>query len=376
MNVHFVKGAVSIPLTAVNKFGLIESSQSTIPEVLEDNRWGWTEYYIGLRGEPLLIHPKVRNCVAFLGRKYKGQEDIIATAFFVQVKVEHLFFAYLVTAAHVIEHAKHQSWSDDGIIYLYLNGKHGTRFQPMPTKIEHWYFHPTDGAVDIAALPFRILPEADHTALDFEPEANPERWPINLGTDVFITGLFLRHKGRERNTPIVRTGTIAAMPDEKEPIDIGDASLDEERNIKAYLIETHSMHGLSGSPVFANPIDLVKIGPQISLQVMHIWIGLVSAHWDVDQDQAEQRKINSGIAIVSPKESVWEVLQHPRLIEMREREVKQKRKRDAPTMDDAGEPITQKTRAPKPEDQISIPIPTRGQFERDLAKATRKRDKK
>ena len=60
---------------------------------------------------------------------------------------------------------------------------------------------------------------------------------------------------------------------------------------------------------------------------------------------------------------------------MREREVKQKRKRNAPTMDDAGAP-SQKTHAPNPEDRISVPIPTRGQFERDLGKAIRKRDKK
>lgn len=354
-------------------------SQSQIPEVLEDNRWGWTEYYIGIQGEPLLVHPTVRNCVAFLGRKYRGQDDIIATAFFVSIKVGHLYFAYLATAAHVIEHAKLSSWSDDGLVYLYLNGKHGARFRPMPTKIEHWYFHPTNSAVDVAVLPFRILPEADHTAVDFESSpkaaANPDRWRIDVGTDVFITGLFLKHKGRERNTPIVRTGTIAAMPDEKEPIDIGDASLDEERNITAYLIETHSMHGLSGSPVFANPTDLTRIDSKIKIQAMHIWIGVVSSHWDIDQDRTEQRKINSGIAIVSPKESVWEVLQHPELIEMRNREVSQKRKRNAPTMDDASEPLTQKTHAPKPEDRISIPIPTRGQFERDLAKATRKRDK-
>jgi hypothetical protein len=345
-------------------------------EILEDNRWGWTKYYIGVRGEPLLIHPGVRNCVAFLGRKYRGQDDIIATAFFLSIKIGYLHFPYLVTAGHVIEHAKDPSWSDDGFVYLYLNGKHGARFQPMPTKIEHWYFHPTDGAVDVAVLPFRMLPEADHTAVEFElspeVEANPKRWRIDVGTDVFITGLFLRHKGRERNIPIVRTGTIAALPDKKEPVDIGDPSADEERNIEAYLVETHSMHGLSGSPVFANPFD-VRSGPKFGLVAMHIWIGVVSAHWDVDQDKREKRKINSGIAIVSPKESVWEVLQHPRLVEMREQEFKQKRKSNAPTMDDASEPLTQKTRAPKPEDRIDIPIPTRGQFEGDLAKAMRKK---
>ncbi len=176
----------------VNKSGLIDS---LIPEVLEDNRWGWTQYYIGIRGERLLINPTVRKCVAFLGRIQKGEEKIVATAFFVQIKVEHLFFVYLVTAGHIIKNTKSRDYSDDRIVYLLLNAKSGTRFQAIRSRIKDWYFHPTDDAVDIAVLPLKISPEADHTALDFEPsprvEAEPTRWWFDIGTDVFITGLFL-----------------------------------------------------------------------------------------------------------------------------------------------------------------------------------------
>ncbi len=251
----------------------------------------------------MLIDPSVRTCVAFLGRKHNGQDQIVATAFFVSIKVAPLYFAYLVTAAHIIEHTKESAYSDDGIVYLHLNGKGGTRLEPIPSTITDWYSHPTDGAVDVAVLPFKMQPEADHTAVTFESEPdveiNPRRWPIEVGTDVFITGLFLRHHGRQRHIPVVRTGTIAALPDAKEPVDVGENG--EERNIKAYLVETHSLGGLSGAPVFANPTDLVKIGPRISIQAMHIWIGVVSAHWDFDQDRTERGKINSGIAIVSPK---------------------------------------------------------------------------
>jgi hypothetical protein len=185
--------------------------------------------------------------------------------------------------------------------------------------------------------------------------------------------LFVRHKGRERNIPILRTGTIASLPE--EPVTLIGAD-GKEREIKAYLVETHSVGGLSGSPVFANPMVTAKVGPDIQLQARHIWIGLVSAHWDFEPDQTEQENINSGIAIVSPRESVMEVFEHADLFEMREKEMIRRMKNKAPTMDDAGEPMMQKTRAPKPEDRIDIPIPTRGQFEHDLAKATRKRDKK
>lgn len=349
-----------------------------IPEVLEDNRWGWTEYYIGIRGETLLISPAVQKCVVFLGRRHNGVERIVATAFFLSLKVDRFYFTHLVTAAHIIEHTKSSDYSDDGIIYLYLNSNSGTRFKTIRSEIKHWYMHPTDSAIDVAVLPFKLLSEFDHLVVGFEfpPEfeKNPQRWEIGVGTDVFLTGLFVRHRGRQRNIPIVRTGTIAALPDQNEPVDISESD-NEERNVTAYLIETHSLGGLSGSPVFANPVNVNSEHMQDRLHAMHIWIGVVSAHWDFEQDQSEREKINSGIAIVSPKESVKQVLDHPRLIEMRDKTIRQETKRNAPTMDDGGEPLKQKTRAPKPEDRIDIPIPTRGQFERDLAKATRKRDK-
>jgi hypothetical protein len=299
----------------------------------------------------LLIHPAVRNCVAFLGRKHGGEDRIVATAFFLSLKMDRFYFPYLITAAHIIEHTKSLDYSDDGIIYLHLNTNTGTRIKPIHTEIEKWYIHPIDKAMDVAVLPFEPLPELGHSIHPLfespEFEIEPQRWRIDIGTDVFIPGLFLRHRGRQRNIPILRTGTIAALPDKMEPVDIGDESTGEERNIRAYLIETHSLGGLSGSPVFANPIDIVSKGPQLALQALHIWIGVVSAHWDFDQDRTEQGKINSGIAIVSPKESVLEVLQHPRLIEMREQEVKRRKRGSAPTMDDAGEPMIQKTPASK-----------------------------
>jgi hypothetical protein len=154
------------------------------------------------------------------------------------------------------------------------------------------------------------------------------------------------------------------MPEEK--IDIGEDG--KERLIRAYLVEAHSIGGLSGSPVFANPMTLDRKGMMLHLTAMHIWIGLVSAHWQIDQDKAEALQRNSGIAIVSPKESVLEVLQHPKLVDMRDKEIQRRRKESAPTLDDAMH--SQSSKQGK-----RIPIPTRDQFMRDLKKATRKREK-
>jgi len=340
----------------------------TPPQILEDWRWGHPKLYLGWTDEPLLVDPKIRTCAAFLGRKIDGVDEITATAFFLWYKDGSLSFPYLVTAGHVIEHAADPDYSDDGMIYLYLNSKSGSRFQTIRSEIKHWKFHPTNGAVDVAVLPFKILPDLDHTILDPEPHQdvsdNPKRWVIDVGTDVFITGLFQRHAGRERNIPIIRTGSIAALPEEK--IDIAQSG-EGERLIRAYLVETHSVAGLSGSPVFANPMNLARIESKIALQAMHVWIGLVSAHWQLDQDKSESEQVNSGIAIVTPKESVLEVFQdHPELIKMREAEKKRRAKNTAPKFDDA---------KPKRKNRdVEITPIERGKFFDALTKAT-KRDK-
>lgn len=339
----------------------------TPPQVLEDWRWGYPKLYLGWADEPLLVHPTVRTCAAFLGRQIDGNPEIVATAFFLWCQDGGLSFPYLVTAGHIIEHSADPDYSDDGMIYLYLNSKSGTRFQPIRTEISHWKFHPTDAAIDVAVLPFKILPDLDHTVLDPEPHQdvrdNPQRWRLDVGTDIFITGLFMRHAGRERNIPIVRTGNIAAMPEEK--IDIAQPG-EGERLIRAYLVETHSVGGLSGSPVFANPTNLARIEAKIALQSMHIWIGLVSAHWQYDQDKNEAEQLNSGIAIVTPKESVLEVFQNPELIKMREAEKKRRAKTTAPKFDDA---------KPKRKNRdVLVPPISREKFFDALEKAT-KRDK-
>jgi hypothetical protein len=352
-----------------------EASSSDGPlEILEDWRWGFRVLYMGRAGELLLINSAANTCAAFIGRKVNGQVTPVGTCFFVNL-MEHGFYSlYLVTARHLIDNTRRKDLSDDQIVYLHFNDKGGGLHQVITSIPDNWIGHPTDENIDVAILPFRALGSLDHSAVPCEPYdiPDPQKWRIQIGTDVFITGLFLRHYGKQRQIPIIRTGTIAAMPE--EPVDMSDVP--GERQIQAYLIETHSMGGLSGSPVFANPMDVSLETDRAKLQTMHIWIGVVSGHWQFDEDRSEPERINSGIAIVSPRESVLEVLQQPRLIEMREKEMKRRTKGHAPTMDDAGERVTQKTRAPKKGDRIDIPIPTREQFEHDLAKVIRKRDKK
>jgi hypothetical protein len=67
---------------------------------------------------------------------------------------------------------------------------------------------------------------------------------INVGTDVFFTGLFTAYLGTKKITPIFRFGKVSLLPKEK----IVFEGLERE----LILIESASFGGNSGSPVVFN----------------------------------------------------------------------------------------------------------------------------
>jgi hypothetical protein len=128
---------------------------------------------------------------------------------------------------------------------------------------------------------------------------------VGPGTVVSMIGLFRSHYGAERNTPVVRIGNIAAMPE--EPVRTHYFGY-----IKAYLIEAMSIAGLSGSPVFAHAntanVLLERMETKKMPQPLGL-LGLVHGHFDVDNLNEDvvadhigdvSRGIHSGIGVSSP----------------------------------------------------------------------------
>src|ERR1700678_3317408 len=70
------------------------------------------------------------------------------------------------------------------------------------------------------------------------------------GDQVFLVGLFIEHPGADsRIQPLIRTGSVA---NEDATVDVQrDLSVEEWVSTNAYLIESRSWGGESGSPVFA-----------------------------------------------------------------------------------------------------------------------------
>lgn len=240
-------------------------------------------------------------------------------------------FYYLVTARHSALELAGRPFG------VRVNMKDGTFKVAMSGAGFRWWFHPTEEeSVDVAVAPWGVEDGEDTVFIPdemFLDKGRIEKFCIGVGDEVFVTGLFTKLHGREQNMPIVRTGTVAMMPGEVLPqAKIGDWV----GEIEAYLVESRSISGLSGSPVFVRETLQQEamvmwpsggMGPTTAyLQGAFHLLGLMQGHWEIEPRDKNKYvfragksddSVNLGIAVVVPSKKILEVLNHPELVETR-----------------------------------------------------------
>ena len=321
------------------------------------------KYYLGAAPAEIdmRVPENVRKCVLFIGfRDLDGSTMYGGTAFIVTVSgsSDSSSFGYVVTAKHVVEAA------GDKPFVLRANLREGDSVVLEATR-QHWAFH-DDPTVDVAVAPlvFNDPIDLDIVAIPvrnfLSDEIIAER-RIGTGDQVFITGLFTRAAGSSRNMPIVRMGTIALMPTEKIP--------HGSNLIDAYLIEHHSIGGLSGSPAFVSETAIIPF-PYTDKQKTRdplvifapgqtFFMGLVRGHWETPPNPilGQNEGMNLGISVVVPAQKIRDILFSEEQIALREHIEEQERKDD-------------------PTSKLDIATPsksfTREDFETALKKASRK----
>jgi hypothetical protein len=302
----------------------------------------------------------IRRCIVFVGLKTTLGFRVLGTGFFVVMEEDGYFFSYIVTAAHVL-------WPGRGTrgaplspphmdAFIRANERNGTRVDPAPPS--EWIFHP-DRKVDVCALPLgmhEVDAEDDGTGPQFLDIAdfaltkdNPSKYGVTLGDEIFFPSAFVGRVGENKNIPVIRIGNIAALPE--EPVEQASP------RHAAYLIESRSLGGVSGAPVFVNlqawrstqplkPIQGVKAGTPTGVPITnkdrrqtlpYVMLGMVlGAHsgqyaddfvseTDTDIAVPKDADFNAGISVVLP---AWEVvgflksdpLAQPRIRETQERQ--------------------------------------------------------
>ncbi len=252
----------------------------------------------------------ILKSLVFLGYEdpETGKKRFVGTAVIVVVecKIPEKQWYQLVTAKHV-------KVSLDGkkafIRANLVSG--GTKDFDLPSI---WFDHPDDPSIDAIVNAWIPPDEVDAMRIPIEmflTEKLSTEGKLGMGDEVFITGLFSGIKSENKNLPIVRTGTIALMPNGKV------IPTKHFGNIEGYLIEARSLGGLSGSPVFLYENSIFK-------WKLH-FMGIIHGHLKFDETENEYLgifadgvgKINSGIAIVIPAYQILEIINQPLVVETR-----------------------------------------------------------
>lgn len=263
----------------------------------------------------MILPDGVLKSVAFLC--YRDSEDKVrfaGTAFFVidVLDNDRGVFTYTVTALHVI--VKISEISKDGRVILRVNKVSGG-VEEFENHFSDWEAAFTEDAfTDLAILQgapsnqvYDVMPITLNIAVT---QDLLDRNLVSIGNETIIVGLFVSHTGTMRNVPIVRYGNIAMLPDEFVTTKLG--------KMKGYLVESRSIGGLSGSPVFVyTDRPITRSTPTGSISERRVlWLGFIHGHYDVPfpaedtlvEDVTKDEAINMGIAIVVPSIKVVEMI--------------------------------------------------------------------
>jgi hypothetical protein len=316
------------------------------PQHCDTRLGGLKKYILGTPDDAKMRIPEaITSCVCFLCVKQQpganaGKYQPAGTGVFVGVKMEGDYsFVYLVTARHVVDTIEECGFKE---MYARINTHTGT-YEYIQVNLDAWITS-TNKAIDLAVLRFGIDQKIfNFKPLPFEMLATTEtvaKHGIGIGDELFAVGLFALREGKERNIPIVRTGIVAAMPDEPLTNKTGD-------QYHAYLAELRSIGGLSGSPVFVwiDRFRCVNPGLEEAKDWAFFLLGLIQGHWDLQKNATSDllapdapfiskgENLNVGIAVVTPAQYLVALLMAETLQQEREAIRKTQEEENMPTED-------------------------------------------
>jgi hypothetical protein len=223
-------------------------------------------------------------------------------------------FQYLVTNRHVVEPGiDHGKKCDVLQRFISLNHKTGPAGSPSRAQQvvvglgEPWHFS-DDPSVDIAVMPVMILEtDWDYRAIPITMFATQDMvtgHEIVEGDPVIFAGLFYQYVGSSKLEPVVRSGSIAMLPDDLIPTTLGLPG-------RVYLAEAHAFGGNSGSPIFVD-VNKFKNVVGFDYRLLGVVTGEIFENsnftFQVAASYSGNVPANSDVSVVVPADQVRSIL--------------------------------------------------------------------
>lgn len=344
---------------------------------------GKYELRYSVRGQPFYvwerpmsrIHDWMLDCVVYLYPSAEAAdvgEAVGGTGFLVWVPLEannDYGVAYCVTNSHVIREA--------GSPVIRINTEDGGR-DIIELEQDHWTRHQDGDDLEVCPI---ALSNPDYYKYEtlgvdwFVTKDLVGRQSVGPGDDVFMVGRFGTHEGRQRNTPLVRFGNISRMP--HEPVMHGRGY-----TVDSFLVETRSLSGFSGSPVFVYYTSTTQYPEELPDRTEGTWLlGVDWGHLPIYEKVKEKDRkhdvpegwvvqSNSGQMAVAPAWKLRELLDQEALVAQRRRQDEEvtNRKDSSPVvLDMVPEDVKRSSRAPQEAEGF-----TQDDFEDALDKVSRR----
>ncbi len=307
------------------------------------------------REAAMQVDTRTMKSVVFLGEPAVNEFRADGTAFFLSVTEEDAKdFVYLVTCRHVVRPFKNreQTEPDDSSIWIRVNTKRSSP-KLYETRRSEWICH-EDRFIDVCVFPCELSFWEGEDDVDvgvisasreiLSPEKELEQGELRVGDPLFMPSVFIGRVGNRRNIPVLRLASVAALAD--EPVDWGS------RRRPAFLIETRSLGGASGSPVFLHTAEIGRLIGGGSEDWSDVWLNPSTGEYelpyfligmmqgthggqyanDFASDPEDERVVptdtdfNAGIGIVIRYQEILEVLNLDKLKAARMASVEQSKK--------------------------------------------------
>ena len=255
--------------------------------------------------------PQFDKTVTFLNVYNNGKYNPYGTGFLVSIpaKTQQGDYIYLVTAKHVLQTNKKLLKN----IFARFNTKDSSEMFNVPliwSGASKTVFTHSDSTVDIAVIPIVVPSNLDYKHIPISQIGKRSEFDslhINVGTELFFTGLFTAYTGTKLINPIFRFGRLCLIPKERIEFDGIYREL--------LLIESSTFGGNSGSPV----IFYFQYGNSVNVRLAGVVLGGFNQGQVLgkSKDQDIVTWSSLGISAVTPSEFIIEILNSIELLKKR-----------------------------------------------------------